>query len=311
MFISIVIPAYNASLHVESALRSICEGFDQSYSWELEVIVVDDGSQDGEFLASICSLFTGVRLVSHASNRGLCAARNTGIRESRGDYVTLLDADDEFVSCWFVALLEILGEWPASANVCFTQCINDAGKRTCARPDYTGWLTAEDMVLEHFSGEYNPIFRGNYIRHAGFNDLGTHKSCGTLTYLRMARESPFWITDKVQRLYHDFVEQSITHSWTEPDKASETCHCFSTIMEEHGAFIRSVSEVKFRQMRYKVIIYLMLSRQNRDFAGWWNEFSVLALKSWFATLGLLLIGPKGARYLLVAAKRYNFLRRYG
>lgn len=311
MLISIVIPAYNASGFIKKALSSIYEGFNASSGWSLEVIVVDDGSKDSELLAEVCASFPGVRLVSHAGNRGMCAARNTGLGSSSGHYVTLLDSDDEFVPRWFTAFLAILDEWPKEANVCYTPCINDAGKRTCANPNYKGWLTAEDMVMEHLSGEYNPIFRGNYIRQSGYTDLGTRKSCGLLTYLRMAREAPFWITDKVQRLYHDAVELSVTSGWTRPDKAAETYRCFSTVLDEHGAFIRGVSEEKYRQMFCKALIYRMLARQGRDFASWGEAFSWRGLKPWLAALVLLLIGPSGSVYLLKMAKRFSVLRRYG
>jgi glycosyltransferase involved in cell wall biosynthesis len=311
MLISIVIPAYNAAGHIEKALHSIFAGFDAASGWALEVIVVDDGSVDSEALARVCAPFQAARLLRHNRNRGMCAARNTGFHDSQGDFVTLLDSDDEFVADWFSGFRAILAEWPAEVNVCFTPCINDAGKRTCMRPDYKGWLTAEDMVLEHLSGEYNPIFRGDYIRRGGYADLGTRKSCGLLTYLRMAREAPFWITDKVQRLYHDAVEQSVTRGWTRPEKAAETYYCFSTVLEEHGAFIRGVSEGKYRQMYYKALVYRMLARQGRNFGGWWRAFSSRSLKSWLATLVLLLIGPSGSVYLLNAAKRFSVLRKYG
>lgn len=311
MLLTVVIPAYNAADHIEKALKSIFAGFDATSGWALEVIVVDDGSADGEALALACAPFPGVRRLRHDQNHGMCAARNTGLKDSQGDFVTLLDSDDEFVADWFAAFRAIIVEWPESANVCFTPCINDAGEHTCARPSYKGWLTAEDMVLEHLSGEYNPIFRGDYIRRSGYADLGTRKSCGLLTYLRMTREAPFWITDKVQRLYHDAIEQSVTRGWTRPDKAAETYHCFSTVLEVHGAFIRDVSEGKYRQIYYKSLVYRMLARQGRNFAGWWGAFSSQSLKPWLATLLLLLIGPTGSGYLLNAAKRLSLLRRYG
>lgn len=311
MLVSIVIPAYNASGFIKKALNSIFDGFNTSLGWSLEVIVVDDGSKDGELLAEVCALFPGVRLISHAGNRGMCAARNTGLGSSSGGYVTLLDSDDEFVSGWFGTFLAILDEWPKEANVCYTPCINDAGERTCVNPGYKGWLTAEDMVMEHLSGEYNPIFRGDYIRQSGYTDLGTRKSCGLITYLRMAREAPFWITDKVQRLYHDAVELSVTNGWTRPDKAAETYICFATVLEEHGTFIRRVSEEKYRRMCCKALIYRMLARQGRDFVGWWGAYSRRSLRSWLATLALLLIGPLSSAYLLRAAKRLSVLRKYG
>lgn len=311
MLLSIVIPAYNAAGHIANALRSIFAGFDPASGWALEVIVVDDGSVDSEALAHACLPFPGIRRFCHDHNRGMCAARNTGFEVSLGDYVTLLDADDEFVNDWFSDFRAILLEWPSNANVCYTPCINDVGGRTCARPDYRGWLTAEDMVLEHLSGEYNPIFRGEYIRCSGYADLGTRKSCGLLTYLRMAREAPFWITDKVQRLYHDAVELSVTRGWTRPDKAAETYHCFAAVLQEHGEFIKGVSERQYRQMFYKLLIYRMLASEGRGIADCWQAYSRHSLKPWFATFMLLSIGRVGAAHLLGAAKRLGVLRRYG
>lgn len=311
MLLSIVIPAYNAAGHVEQALRSILAGFDPASGWALEIIVVDDGSADGEMLARACASFPMVRRLRHDRNRGMCAARNTGFADSQGDFVTLLDADDEFVADWFSAFREILVEWPTQANVCYTPCINDAGQRTCARPGYRGWLTPEDMVLERLSGEYNPIFRGAYIRRHGYADLGTRKSCGLLTYLRMAREASFWITDKVQRHYHDAVEQSVTYGWTRPEKAAESYRCFAAVLDEHGEFIRGVSERQYRQMFYKTLIYRMLAADGRAFAACWRAYSRCALKPWLATLMLLSIGRAGAAYLLGVAKRIGALRRYG
>lgn len=309
--LSVIIPAYNATGHIEKALMSITVGFDSAADWGLEVIVVDDGSTKGEALALDCLRFPGVRQLRHDHNRGMCAARNTGISDSRGDFVTLLDADDEFIADWFSAFRLIMKEWPEQANVCFTPCINDAGESTCARPDYKGWLTAEDMALENLSGEYNPIFRGAYIRRTGYTDLGTRKSCGLLTYLRMAREAPFWITDKVQRIYHDAVELSVTSGWTRPDKAAETYCCFSTVLKEHGVFIRGVSEEKYRQMYCKALIYRMLAGQVRGFGEWWGVYSWRTKRYWLVTLALLLIGPIGSAYLLKAAKRFSVLRKYG
>lgn len=309
--LSVIIPAYNAAGHIEKALMSIFAGFDSAAGWGLEVIVIDDGSINGEALALACVPFPGVRQLRHDHNRGMCAARNTGISNSRGDFVTLLDADDEFVTGWFSAFRSIIDEWPEQAEVCFTPCINDVGELTCTRSDYKGWLTAEDMVLEHLSGEYNPVFRGAYIRRAGYADLGTRKSCGLFTYLRMAREAPFWITDRVQRIYHDAVEQSVTRGWTRPDKAAETHRCFVAVLEEHGAFIKGVAEWKYWQMYYKCLIYRMLAREGRDIGRCWRAYSRCGLKSWLATLVLLLIGRVGTAYLLGAAKHLGVLRRYG
>lgn len=279
--------------------------------WGLEIIVVDDGSSDTPDLIRVCALFPGIHQIHHKRNQGMCAARNSGIKKSRGDFVTLLDADDEFVTDWFDVFQSIIVEWPAQANVCFTPCVNTKGQRTCAQPNYTGWLTARDMVLEHLSGEYNPIFRGAYIRRSGYTDLGTRKSCGLLSYLRMARESPFWITNKVQRLYHDTVAQSVSQGWARADKASETCRCFLAVLETHGEFIKTVSEQKYYEMNHKILIYRMFAGEGRDLRAWWQLYSARSVKSWLATFVMLVIGPVASEHFLQLSKRFQIVRRYG
>ncbi len=87
--ISVVIPAYNAARFVHLAI-------DSAWSQTLpphEVIVVDDGSQDGT--AETIQNRDGhrVRVISQI-NAGPAAARNHGIREATGDWIALLDADD-------------------------------------------------------------------------------------------------------------------------------------------------------------------------------------------------------------------------
>lgn len=89
--ISIIIPAFNASMYIEEAILSVLH---QTYEhWEL--IVVDDGSTDStlQIVQSIANKDNRIQ-VYHQSNKGGCAARNEALRHVLGDYVLYLDADD-------------------------------------------------------------------------------------------------------------------------------------------------------------------------------------------------------------------------
>jgi hypothetical protein len=88
---SVVVPLYNTERFIEQALRSI---HNQSFT-DFEVVIVNDQSTDGgpEIAARFAADDKRFRVVSQ-ENRGLAGARNTGIRESRGRYIALLDADD-------------------------------------------------------------------------------------------------------------------------------------------------------------------------------------------------------------------------
>ena len=86
--VSVVIPAYNYGQFVTEAVES---ALNQTYR-PLEVIVVDDGSTD-DTRERLAPYLDRIRYV-YQGNMGLSAARNTGIRHAKGEWVALLDADD-------------------------------------------------------------------------------------------------------------------------------------------------------------------------------------------------------------------------
>jgi glycosyltransferase involved in cell wall biosynthesis len=87
-FVSVVITAYNSSEYI---VRSVKSAIQQSYK-NFEIIVVDDGSTD-DTSDKVRKMFPQVYLISQA-NGGPSAARNSGIKKSKGDLIAFLDADD-------------------------------------------------------------------------------------------------------------------------------------------------------------------------------------------------------------------------
>ncbi|MCH7549065.1 MAG: glycosyltransferase family 2 protein [Candidatus Krumholzibacteriota bacterium] len=89
--VSVIIPCYNGSRFIAEAIESVmAQTLDVA-----EVIVVDDGSTDDS--VAVVERFTGterVTLLRHKSNRGIPAARNTGVRSARGRFIGFLDQDD-------------------------------------------------------------------------------------------------------------------------------------------------------------------------------------------------------------------------
>jgi len=87
--VSVVIPAFNMSRYIARTIASVLE---QSYK-EIELIIVDDGSTDDTGL--IVRNITAKNIIYiFQDNKGLPAARNAGIKASKGDFIAFLDADD-------------------------------------------------------------------------------------------------------------------------------------------------------------------------------------------------------------------------
>jgi glycosyltransferase involved in cell wall biosynthesis len=90
--VSVIIPTCNRSELLPAAIRSV---LDQTFQ-DFELVVVDDASDVS--IDEVVEAFQDkrIRLIRHDTRRGGAAARNTGIRNSYGDYVAFLDDDDEW-----------------------------------------------------------------------------------------------------------------------------------------------------------------------------------------------------------------------
>lgn len=102
--VSVVIPCYNHGAYLSEAVDSV---LGQSYP-HLEIIVVNDGSTDPDTKTLLAHFDRPSCRVLHTDNQGLSAARNNGIRQSKGEYVCCLDADDKYHPDYFAKAVSVL-----------------------------------------------------------------------------------------------------------------------------------------------------------------------------------------------------------
>lgn len=108
---SVIIPLYNRANTIERAIRSVLTQQEQQF----EIIVVNDGSTDPG--ADYARSFTDPRIrVIDQSNGGVSKARNTGIALAQYDYVTFLDADDEYLPTFLKTLKILIKKYPTVAT---------------------------------------------------------------------------------------------------------------------------------------------------------------------------------------------------
>jgi glycosyltransferase involved in cell wall biosynthesis len=142
--VTVIIPTYNHAQFVGDAIQSV---LDQEYR-NFEIIVVDDGSTDDSHTV-VAEFGTQVRYIWQ-ENRGLSAARNTGIEAATGAYISLLDADDILEPNFLSTLVSILGAEPEFAGVyCGYQFVDHLNHPLPQREDR---LIAEDQLFQTLAG---------------------------------------------------------------------------------------------------------------------------------------------------------------
>ena len=100
--ISVVIPLYNKAKFICETLDSVLQ---QDYS-NLEILVVNDASTDESLKVIKTYSDSRIKIINNKTNQGLSESRNIGIKNSKGELIALLDADDT----WAINYLSIINE---------------------------------------------------------------------------------------------------------------------------------------------------------------------------------------------------------
>lgn len=119
MLISIIVPVYNVEDYIFDCLSSIVN---QTYLESIECILVDDcGSDKTMALVNdfINSYFGPIafHVIHHPYNKGVSAARNSGLLAASGDYVFFLDSDDTITSDCIFSMVQLLEKYPQTDMV--------------------------------------------------------------------------------------------------------------------------------------------------------------------------------------------------
>ena len=149
--VSIIIPAYNTAPYIHRALESSLR---QTYQ-NIEAIVVNDGSTDDTLKVAqeYAARDERVRVFTQ-ENAGVSAARNYGIREARGEYITMLDSDDWLEDDAVEALLDAQMNYPGKLPVGGIYNINVNGKdlvRTVRSKTPSKAMNIEDSIYSLFA----------------------------------------------------------------------------------------------------------------------------------------------------------------
>ncbi len=154
--VSVILPTYNRACLVGRAIRSVLAQTAQN----LELIVVDDGSRDDT--TRVVHGFNDIRIryICHQANRGVSAARNTGICNSQGEYIAFLDSDDEWLPQKLERQLEVFAksELPdLGIVVCGVESYQPDGTRQIVVPTMRGHIY-EQVIAGKVTPLVTPIF---------------------------------------------------------------------------------------------------------------------------------------------------------
>jgi glycosyltransferase involved in cell wall biosynthesis len=197
--ISVIIPAYNSA---STILETICSVQQQTYS-NFEIIVINDGSTD-EILEILEAMHEPRLKVFSCENRGVSAARNFGIAQSIGKFLSFIDADDVWSPDKLELQLSVLQRHPDAAVVySWTRFLNECNQtfQDDMLIDFTGNVLKPLLLRNFIASGSNILVKREAVERIGGFDPEMSPAEDWDFYLRLAAIYSFVMVPKIQIFY--------------------------------------------------------------------------------------------------------------
>lgn len=194
--ITVIVTVYNIRDYLPKAVDSILA---QTYQ-NLEILLVDDGSTDGS--GEICDAYAQkdprVRVI-HQPNGGAYSARNTGLSEAAGDYITYVDGDDWIDPGMYETLLSALKEQDADLAVCRYRWVY-ADRTVDLSTSMTAVLEGQELLAKYLEEDekwqiqtavWNKLFKRSILGELRFPKSIYEDMYFTIRLLNQSRRSVY------------------------------------------------------------------------------------------------------------------------
>ena len=172
MILSIIIPVYNVENYITKCLYSV---LNQNISKDVEIILVDDCGTDNSMIIAKeivdkYSISYNIKIISHAQNQGLSAARNTGVKHASGKYIFFLDSDDELPN---ESINTFIGYLDSNKDVDFfigNYLVEGNYEGALLKAKQTKYECNTDIFETYVIGYWYPMAWGKFINRKFFID---------------------------------------------------------------------------------------------------------------------------------------------
>lgn len=241
--ITLIVPAYNEGPFIDRAIQSIRN---QTVPFD-QVILIDDHSTDGTREKIIAQ--TDFIRIEHPDNRGVSAARNSGLEQATSDWVTFLDADDELLptACekMHVAIDNLSGftDWFQFNHLRHYASINKTVKKYW---NDTSWTTVENLQEKHcWWGIWNKLIKRDSVQYSFDEDM-------------RYGEDGIWVLEHILngQQIHNINTETTVHHFENPNSLtkSKTAEQLNLLEDKLRRMLRAHSDTTEPYENIKAII---------------------------------------------------------
>jgi len=206
--VTVIIPTYNRRQYLSRAIESVLEQTFRDY----ELLIIDDASKDDT--RALVSEYTDSRIqyFRHETNRGAPAARNTGLRHAKGEFIAFLDSDNEWLPQRLEKQIALFSAVNASVGVVYANnlVVDEVNNST------TEWAFGlrgnlyGEFLQRPFMDFITPLIRRECFDKIGFMDEKVPSYQEWDTFLRISRYYEFDYVPEILAHYYIHKENRIS-----------------------------------------------------------------------------------------------------
>lgn len=256
--VSIIIPVYNIAPYLERCLESVRY---QTYK-ELQIIIIDDGSTDqtGQIADSFAEKDKRFHVI-HKENRGVSAARKTGLEQAVGEYIGFVDGDDYIEPEMYEKLVGLAVEYDADIAHCGYQMVfpdrvdlYHGTKRLKVQDTYTGVKDLLEGTLVE-PGLVNKIYRHKLFEDVEYDENIVINEDLLLNYFLFHRSEKAVFIDVPYYHYMVRKNSASTSDWNE-HKIKDPIYVLETMYErETESELKKIINNRYIYQMVRVIIF--------------------------------------------------------
>lgn len=243
--VSIIMPCYNDGQYIEEAVASV---LDQTYK-NLEIIIIDDGSDDKHTLEVIGKISNEKIRVYHTEHLGPAGARNYGINMADGRYILPVDSDDKIEPTYIEKAVTILKNNP---HIGVVYCEADLFGEKSGKWDLPNY-SFDTMLLDNIVFVTAMFYKEDWEQVGGFNtymDMGMEDYDFWLSILALGKE----IYQIPEILFHYRIKK-VSRTTQFMDNSMQVKEIYTRMYGNHKAFYLKNAE------KYAIILRNALIEQ--------------------------------------------------
>jgi glycosyltransferase involved in cell wall biosynthesis len=259
--LSFIIPVWNRAHCVQATVESVLA---QDHYKKVELILWDDASTDNSLEIMQSFKDERVKLGKNKTNQGVNITRNRAAAQAQGEWLVMLDSDDQLLPSGLDLILKDIEHLPKTTGVVFYGTRDSkSGKLKSFSDTKNGLISYQDYLIgKRMHGEFLPVVRRSVFEKIGGYDETLFAFEGYF-WSQVARHFDVQVHNEPVRLYGYADDHRLSQILFDLDKLPQRIHSYELFLKTFGADLKRLAPAKHDATQWRLAVFKAAQGQGK------------------------------------------------